>query len=81
MSTALTTALLDHGWTIQKAPGEPVKVKNNGTALEPTRILPALKSGEFTEAKWNTLIDSAGIADLDLGAVKEAAEIGDDSRS
>lgn len=70
---ALSLALLARGWRLTALPGEPVLLESGGVSIRPFAVAEDLSSAALSAEEWAALCESAGIAELDLGAAVEGA--------
>jgi heat shock protein HtpX len=73
LDTSLAVALLDAGWTVTGAPGDPVELHNGDDHVRPFGATSALAERELSVENWVELSESAGIANLPLGGSPAAA--------
>lgn len=76
IGSALGLALLARGWSLTALPGDPVLLELGGVSIKPFAVADDLSSGALSIEEWTALCETAGIADVDLGA---AAERGPDN--
>ena len=72
VQSALILALLDHGWTLEARPGF-VSLAHQDLILEPARVFPKLRSGEFKGQDWSSYCEKAGIGGWPLAQTSDAA--------
>lgn len=73
VGAALAVALARAGWTHTTELGEPHRFVRGEQVLEPFRAAAALRGGTLTEESWRQMCADAGVADVDLGRLVDAA--------
>jgi heat shock protein HtpX len=69
IGAALTLALLQRGWKVKTAPGDPVYVYRGKQKFEPFEIYQRLQSAALPPEVWQQTCRSLGIAAVDLSTV------------
>jgi heat shock protein HtpX len=65
LSCALAVTLLDHGWKLDMQPGI-FNLTNDDRKIDPTAVIPAMRSGKLSAQQWEMLCTESGIGDWPL---------------